>query len=625
MAKLPLIEQQTSVGQVRASGQDFGAGVGQAVAQAGDALQDIGVAMKRREDVIERVNLMNDFDRWAQESLTALNDSEDIARADTVAKYEQGLRQKADEIIRTHRGTGASRAELEAQVRNQVGQYAKSAIGAQVKAQQQKIGSMIEQKSNELAISAAFAPDQMNNVFAQLDNDIKQFEGAMSPALMAQYKEAGRSKIATGAIAQVRQRGDWQSAEKMLKDPEVGKYLDPNSARKFTIDVAVDKGKAAAEIARQDRNVSAWTQRLGRNLTAEEQMKIRALPEKKDMTVSDQITEYELVTGRPAPQSVIDQFYKVDGPTGAGGMFGNSLQGRALSFVTENAVAYSNGMLSPDQARTYEASLAEAYKPTMRQNPVTGQFEELRPTVPNFVQQAAQQGSRFYGGGALNAPTAGGRAGVVPGQRVQLDINGQPIGQATVDASGRWSIPVPPEQQQQTPAAGGQASDRTIWQRRGNVTGPIPTIQEAAGRIPGVGEMMSGGGQAATDRQYVEASSRELIRSLSQSGRYLASEMQAIEKEVDLSGRVFDNPEAYARRLIGIDEALERRVADETRILTNPNTPLEQRKAAESVLNVIQNFRQSLGVPPKVKSVDEAMKLPPGSEFIDPAGVIRVR
>jgi len=31
-------------------------------------------------------------------------------------------------------------------------------------------------------------------------------------------------------------------------------------------------------------------------------------------------------------------------------MFGNSLQGRALSFVTENAVAYANGMLGPDQA-----------------------------------------------------------------------------------------------------------------------------------------------------------------------------------------------------------------------------------------------------------------------------------
>ena len=88
--------------------------------------------------------------------------------------------------------------------------------------------------------------------------------------------------------------------------------------------------------------------------------------------------------------------------------------------------------------------------------------------------------------------------------------------------------------------------------------------------------------------------------------------------------QVLDNPEAYARRLIGIDEALERRIGDETKILANPNTPLEQRKAAESVINVITNFRQTLGVPQKVKSKEEAMKLPPGTEFIDPNGVVRV-
>jgi hypothetical protein len=104
----------------------------------------------------------------------------------------------------------------------------------------------------------------------------------------------------------------------------------------------------------------------------------------------------------------------------------------------------------------------------------------------------------------------------------------------------------------------------------------------------------------------------------------MATEMAAIEKEVDISGQVLDNPEAYARRLIGIDEALERRIGDETKILANPNTPLEQRKAAESVINVITNFRQTLGVPQKVKSKEEAMKLPPGTEFIDPNGVVRV-
>lgn len=599
MAKLPLYEQQTSMGQVRASTQDFGAGVAQAAGQLGEVGMDIGTMMRRRQDVIERVGLMNEFDQWSQQALTALNDTEDISKQETVAKYTQAVREKANEIVKRHGGTMNSRAELQAQIENQAGQYVKSAMATQVKAQQTMIGNMIDQKANELAIGAAFAPDKMLDVFTEFDRNIDSLSDAISPTVAAQYKEAGRSRIAQGAIQRMLVEGRWTTAKSMLENPEVARYLNPDSARKFTIDVAVEEGKAASEAARQDRNVREWTQRLKRDLTPEEVIKIRSLPDRKEMTVADQITEYELVTGRPAPQTVIDQFYKLDGGGmggGAGGVFGNSLQGRALGFVTENAVAYSNGMLTPDQARIYEASLAEAYKPVLRQNPVTGAQEEIQPTIPNFVKQAAEQGSRFYGGTVM----PGRGAGATPTPTTPSAAAGQPAAQQ--------------------PVSQGAGSERTIWQRRDTVTGPVSAAVDITGRIPGTGDVLRGGGQTTTDRQYVEASGRELIRALSQSGRYMATEMAAIEKEVDLSGKVFDNPTAYAQRLIGIDEALERRIKDETKIIQNPRTPLEQRKSAESVINVIQNFRQTLGVPPLVKSSQDAWKLPPGTEFRTPSG-----
>lgn len=599
MAKLPLYEQQTSMGQVRASAQDFGAGVAQAAGQLGEVGMDIGTMMRRRQDVIERVGLMNEFDQWSQQALTALNDTEDISKQETVSKYTQAVREKANEIVKRHGGTMNSRAELQAQIENQAGQYVKSAMGTQVKAQQTMIGNMIDQKANELAIGAAFAPDKMLDVFTEFDRNIDSVSDAIAPTVAAQYKEAGRSRIAQGAIQRMLVEGRWTTAKSMLENPEVARYLNADSARKFTIDVAVEEGKAGAEAARQQRNVKSWTQRLKRDLTPEEVVKISNLPEKKDMTVADQITEYELVTGRPAPQTVIDDFYKVDGAAtgGARGIFGNSLQGRALGFVTENAVAYANGMLAPDQARIYEASMAEAYKPVLRQNPVTGAQEEIRPTIPNFVQQAADQGSRFYGGTMMPGRGAGGTP------------------TPTTAPSGGTGQPANPQS-----AAQPSGAERTIWQRRETVTGPVSAAVDITGRIPGTGDVLRGGGQTTTDRQYVEASGRELIRALSQSGRYMATEMAAIEKEVDLSGRMFDNPTAYAQRLIGIDEALERRIKDETKIIQNQRTPLEQRKSAESVINVIQNFRQTLGVPPLVKSSQDAWKLPPGTEFRTPSG-----
>lgn len=327
MAKLPLYEQQTTVGSVRASPQDFGAGVGQATSSLGGVVEDIGVQMKRRQDVIERVQLMTEFDTFAQDALTTLNDTEDISSKATVDKYSAGLREKASEIVKRHGGTSGSRAELQAQIENQVGQYAKSATATQVKAQQQFIGTIVDQKANELAISGAFAPEKMGDLFTDLDRTIDSMADAMSPALAAQYKEAGRSRIATSAIQQLLVQGQAGTAKKLMENPEVGKYLGADAARKFAIDITVDQRKNELETQRQERNVASWGQRLGRNLTPEEVIKVRSMPEKKDMTVADQIVEYEIVTGKPAPQSVVDQFYKVDGPGGGASMFGNSLQG----------------------------------------------------------------------------------------------------------------------------------------------------------------------------------------------------------------------------------------------------------------------------------------------------------
>lgn len=638
MARLPLYEQQTSVGAVRADPNAFGAGVAQAQGQMGGVLEDIGFQMKRRADVIDRIQLMSDFDRFAQDSLTALNDTEDISRPETTAKYEAALQQKANEILQRHGGMGASRAELQAQITNQRAQYAKSAVAAQVKAQQVQIANIVEQTSNELAISAAFAPDKMTDVFTELDKRLEVLGDAISPTLAAEYRNAGRAKIATNAVTQVLQRGDWQAAKAMMQNPEVGKYLGPDAARRFTIEIAVDEGKQAAEIQRQNRNVMSWTQRLGRNLSPEETMRIRALPEKKDMTVADQIVEYELITGKPAPQSVVDQFYKVDGPGGgASGLFGNSLQGRALSFVTENAVAYANGMLPPEQARIYEASLAEAYKPVMRPNPVTGQIEEIRPTIPNFVTQASEQGSRFYGGGALATRSSAGPSGLVPGQRVQLDIGGQTIGQATVGPDGTWTIPAPPEQRVPTGGAAGgpqpsPQGEPTIWEMADSIAGPGPAAAAAAEQLPVVGETLGpAAGQilgvnenVTKNRQYIRTQISQMVDALSINPRNPVALVEMIRKEIDVDPKVMDNPAAYRKRIEGVNRALTERLIEETAAGNDPSLPAKTRQDALTVADTIRKFQQKL-MPPMVKNRAEldALGLPPGAKFVDPEGKLR--
>lgn len=619
MAKLPIYEQQTTMGSVRADAQTFGAGIGQAVAQAGDVMADIGDQIMRRSETIEMAKMGREIDEWGQQSLNALNDTEDISSPETVAKFEAGMREKQAEVLSRFSGRSGARAALQTSLENQTYQYVKSAKAAQIKAQHEFIASTVEQSANALALKAADAPGQIDNIFAEFDSQLDRLGPAMSPGQTEEYRAAGRAKLATNALARLQANGQYGTAKELMARPDVAKYLSPETTRKFTIDIAVDEGKAAEAAKAEAKRIASWGVRLGRNLTADEVIKIKALPDQKDMTIADKITEYELITQKPVTQDVVDQFYKLDGAGGGAGMFGNSLQGRSLAFVTENAIAYANGVLSPEQARQYEAAYAEAYKPTMRPNPVTGQMEPLQPTIPNFVSQAMEQGARTYGGVNLVRPSA---TGAMPGQRIELrDNTGRVVGQTTVGPDGKWTIrdQNPPQEQQPR-----QAGEKTIWEMAPDLSGPVPAIKTAAGDVPYLGGMMEGGGETASNRAYVKTQVSQMVDALSINPRNPVALVEMIRKEIDVDPKVMGDPAAYRKRIEGINRSLTERLAEETAAGANPDLPAKTRQDALDVANTIRNFQQKL-MPPQVKNRQELDKLglPSGSKFIDPNGVLR--
>lgn len=644
MPKIPFYEQQTTVGSVRADPQAFGAGVAHATGEMGNVVADIGDQIMRRSETIEQAMLGRDLDLWGQESLTALRDTEDIMSPDTVAKYEAGLAQKKDELLGRFKGRTAARAALQASLENQTYQYVKSARAEQVKAQQQFIGSVVEQKANSLAISAGFAPEQIDNLMLEMDKQIDKFADALSPQVAQQYKEAGRSRLVTNAIYSLIDKKQASTAKALLQNPELGKYLDPDTSRRFIIDIAVDEGKAAQAAAETQKRLRSWAVRFGRDLTPAEVIRIESLPaEKKDMTEADKITRYELVTGKPAPQSVVDDIFGVNGGSGSGGMFGNSLRGRALAFVTENAPAYASGLLDPDQARAFEASYAEAYKPVMRPNPVTGQMEQITPTIPNFVAQALERGSRTYGGINFTQPTrapAGqsdpsqqtypiNQSGNVmgggdwePGDTAQLtDRSGRMVGEAVVGPDGHFTI-------KGGGAAGGTqpapAGEKTIWEMADDLAGPIPAAKVAVGDVAYIGGMIDGGGQTARNRAYVKTQVSQMVDALSINPRNPVALVEMIRGEIDVDPKVMGDPAAYRKRIEGVSRALTERLIEETAAGADPNLPAKTRQDALEVANTIRNFQQKL-MPPQVKNRKELdqLGLPSGAKFIDPNGVLR--
>lgn len=598
MAKLPIYEQQTRAQAPQATTESMGGAMGRATQEFGGTLAEIGMAMQRRENTIDRVQKLNVFDQEAITSLEAIQADKSISSKVAVDKYQQALRQRADQLIEQHTGSGDSRANLRAQLENQIGQYTKSALGAQIKAQHQLIGDSIGKAANSLAITAGMAPDQYINALSQFDTDLQQFEGSIPVDMLDQYRKSGRTQIATNAVNSLIQRGQFNAAKSLMSDPTIGPLLTPEAGRQFSMNIAVGEYENEKESTRINSNISKFTMILGRDLTAEEQLKVRMLPDKKNMTAADEIMQLELIKGRPASPG------EVNNVLGVKGMYGESAEGLARERVVTNATRYANGLMSPEERSVFEADYIEAYKPIEKQDPQTGLWTKITPAVPRHIQQLFQRGQSF--GAPAPRPASQPTA-----------FTGVTAAPAPAPAAPATSTVRPA-----APTVAGQPTDGTIWSRSKNITGVYPTAAELAGKIPVIGEFAGGGGQYATDRQYAEAQSRELIRALSQSGRYTAAEMQAIEKEVSIAGQFFDTSAAYRQRLIGIDEALMKRAEDAKKDVTDPTISIDKRRAANDIIATITNFRASLGVPPVVKTEAEYKKLPPGSEYIDPNGVI---
>ena len=351
------------------------------------------------------------------------------------------------------------------------------------------------------------------------------------------------------------------------------------------------------------------------------------------MTPADEITELELVQGRPASQDQVDKIFKtyIDGGKDAGGAFGNSLRGRSIAFVNDNAVAYANGLLTPDKARQFEASFAEAYQPAEKQNPVTGQWEKIQPSVPGFARMALERGSSIYGGLSAGAMAPGTTPR--PGETVQLDINGRTMGQAVVDASGRWIIPAPPESgagagrgsqgvpAPDMPAATAPSGGPKLWDQADNVAGPIAGVQRwiGSGPIP-----LGIGGEQVSAAQQVEMQSRNLVRALQQNPRYAEGERKSIEKDIQIGPEALSNPTAYRLRLVEIGKYIQEELQFQASVLKNPNgSTVQQRQQALQSTATLNEFYGKLGLPQQVKSVEEAKKLPPGTQFLDENWILR--
>jgi hypothetical protein len=630
MPRLNLYEQQTSAQGPRASGADFGAAPAQALEGAGNEMLKISNRIQEREDLSDRQRLRESFEEAVVPMLNDFGKRQDISSKESIPQFQQALKQKRQELVSKHAGNPESRAKLENQLDNLVSQYTKSAIGTKIKADQELMVRTLNQQFDKSALDTDAAPDIWS--FAKDENLmlVEEMRPAMSQDQYVAAKRLAYAKPLQSAVKSHLAQGNWEGAEAIMRDENFSKFLTAQEAIPLRIDIAVGRGKQDAEVKRQDMNVQQFTMRLGRPLTPEETLKARSLPAKKDMTPADEITQLELVQGKPATQDQVDKIFKTYVEGGKSDtMFGKGTQGLAMAYVTEKAVEYANGFLSPAEARRFESSYAEAYMPKNREDPVTGTVQKIAPTVPKFAEEAMRRGSAIYGGLTTGANNLQGDNIRPPGETTTMFIDGKMVGSGVADASGRWSIPAPPESGAAPAPAGGAPAatespvkGRGLWSMASKVAGPVAGVARwwGGGPVPlGMGQ------EEVSAAQYVDQQQKSLVRALQQNPRYAEGERKSIEKDIAITPEAMGNPQAYKLRLVEIGKYIDDELRFNAKVLQNPTgTTVQQRQQAMQSNAALSQFYDQLELPPKVKSLAEAQKLPSNvEEFLDENWILR--
>jgi hypothetical protein len=393
-----LYEQQTSAQGPRASAADFGAAPAQALEGFGDEALKIGERIQRREE-----NAISDkaFGEVNTRVLPLLNDFEkkhDIALPQALNEFQGAMQKiKADALSKATLRPEA-RAALERQLDNLITQYGKSAIGMRIKAGNDAMVARLNEQFDTGVNQVSAAPSIMKDVIDTNVAFVESRKDSMDPLMyQAAIKKAHAGPIQAAVNSYLAQQLP-DKADELLQNPEINKLIDPDALRPLRINVAVEKGKKALDVERQDRNIAIFEARHGPT-TPEMKARIRMMPGKgENKTLADEVFEYESVTGKPADQDIIDRIAKIRLTSGdAGGSFGGGLEGRANNIVTKNATAYANGMLDAEGMREYENAIRILSTPVMKQDPITKQWKEVTPTLLPWMTEALSRGHPYQG------------------------------------------------------------------------------------------------------------------------------------------------------------------------------------------------------------------------------------
>jgi len=292
------------------------------------------------------------------------------------------------------------------------------------------------------------------------------------------------------------------------------------------------------------------------------------------------------------------------------GPFGTGRDAETLNMFARTAPLLAEGKLSPEQVYDLDTAVTNYTQKTSRieertdpklgtKSYVTVVNENKLPPHVITAYQLVGRPIPYYTGDTPTAPGKPGEKAPVPSGNISGTFGTVPAGIPTESKEAYLSLSVPKR-------------ERTLWNQRGLVAGPV----SAVAAVPLVRFFGQIDPKIDEARTFFNSARRSLIKALAANPRFPVSEMEAIEREIDIAPAFFDNPNSLGSRLIGIEDFLKQRLKDAQGDANNPEYPVASQQAALDEIKELKNFLKVAGVPVRVYSLEEVEALPFGTNFL---------
>jgi hypothetical protein len=167
-------------------------------------------------------------------------------------------------------------------------------------------------------------------------------------------------------------------------------------------------------------------------------------------------------------------------------------------------------------------------------------------------------------------------------------------------------------------------NEPTFFNMAGRGTGPISVAKPFFAKIPLIGQFVDADKEIEATT-FLKTGINRVTAALGETERFGSVEKAQILGQLDLLPGLIDRPEAYQRRVVGLDTLLIKAAKELEPTAYNKDLAPSTQADARAKLEQIRQVRSLIGAPPRVNSNQDFDQLEIGTPFVLPGGKIQIK